>query len=496
MDLAYDQLQATRASIDQDQASANPESPATTSAASDKPTPTSTNIDRAAERLETGIESAFSKLSTRAAQAQTAFASANKNSRWAPALGGLWSKAKQQASVALEEAGKDLKAVRSEVGDLWGSATTSSDVEKYKLDESTSGKRATTDVKKTDSASSSSDALASSLETITAAPTDGKPKGTKNMLAMLTKKAQLYIDELDKDLEVVENTAGSYLAQFTTDVSAYLKEAVSVAPPLLSSGGASRDGGAAGEPEVLFNVPEDIRNQIYSTRLDAQLHALHTSPEPYLEPRPTDDPAFAPFAGQFDIANQTDQIAADLDKYPLLRTLMERLVPNEVAYDEFWLRYYFMREMITSQEEKRKALLQKAAALSENKDGEAFKWDDDDDDDDEEETEETKTTAKSSTTTAESSPKAGKKGASAVTSSRPSSESSYDLVSQNASTLDLPSHGAAATTAATAAAAGKVEEDAEAEENAVKDAAATPKAAGKEKAKVEEEESESDDDWE
>lgn len=43
----------------------------------------------------------------------------------------------------------------------------------------------------------------------------------------------------------------------------------------------------------------------------------------------------------FSIDDMTDAIAADLEKEPLLQTMMERLVPEDVTYEEFWQRYYY-----------------------------------------------------------------------------------------------------------------------------------------------------------
>ena len=48
---------------------------------------------------------------------------------------------------------------------------------------------------------------------------------------------------------------------------------------------------------------------------------------------------------------------ADLERYPELRNTMEKLVPDTVQYSDFWARYYFLRNELDMEEQKRKELL-------------------------------------------------------------------------------------------------------------------------------------------
>jgi hypothetical protein len=166
--------------------------------------------------------------------------------------------------------------------------------------------------------------------------------------------------------------------------------------------------------EILFNVPEDIRTQIYSTRLEAQLHALHTSEQPFLTE--TKETGYDEFSKTFDVETCTDEIASKLEEHPELRKLMDSLVPEKVSYTDFWTKYFYMRCQIHEQEQKRKDLLSKVA---DNED--QVGWDDEDEDDDE-----------------------AKRGSGDAThssskESRNSSDNSYDIISKTSSTVDLPS---------------------------------------------------------
>lgn len=100
-------------------------------------------------------------------------------------------------------------------------------------------------------------------------------------------------------------------------------------------------------------------NYSSTTRLDAQLHLLHTSHDLFRT-----DPAVDSFqntwTASFSAEQRTEQIAQDLASYPELRATMEKLVPGEVKYEEFWRRYYFLRTELDAEEQKRKELLKGA----------------------------------------------------------------------------------------------------------------------------------------
>lgn len=168
-----------------------------------------------------------------------------------------------------------------------------------------------------------------------------------------------------------------------------------------------------------------------TTRLDAQLHLLHTNVELFKN-TPT-GAEYTEFAKDFSVDAKTDQIAKDLDAYPELRAVMESLVPETVQYAEFWKRYYFLRAQLDSEEQKRKEILK--GALQEEEVG----WDDDDEDEDddeeddeddsdeEEDSDEDEKPLKSSTGTLQAPP--AKPKTSTDRNSVADSDTSYDIVS-------------------------------------------------------------------
>lgn len=126
----------------------------------------------------------------------------------------------------------------------------------------------------------------------------------------------------------------------------FLRDAITVAPPEGSD-----------QSSILFESKDsEGKRVIHASRFDAQMHVIHTSTKGLLE-EPTGD-EYAAWAKDFDAEGKTDVISSDLEKYPELRTTMEKLVPDQVPYAEFWKRYYFLRHGLEAAEVRRRELLQ------------------------------------------------------------------------------------------------------------------------------------------
>ena len=152
-----------------------------------------------------------------------------------------------------------------------------------------------------------------------------------------------------KDLEKAEEAADAAIFKFGANIGNFLRDAVTIAPP-------SEETNKDGSRKVLFeSKDQDGKRVIHSTRFDAQLHAIHSSLESF-----TSDPASAEYAkwkDDFDVEKKTDAIAQDLEKYEELRRTMEKLVPEKVEYKEFWTRYYFLRMVVETEEQRRREML-------------------------------------------------------------------------------------------------------------------------------------------
>jgi hypothetical protein len=112
------------------------------------------------------------------------------------------------------------------------------------------------------------------------------------------------------------------------------------------------------DKEVLFETQEPGTGKkiFHSTRLDAQLHAIHTTATSFTQD-PAEGDKWEAWTRDFDIDSKTDDVAHDLERYEELRRAMEKLVPEKVEYKTFWMRYYFLRKAIEEEEKKRKEVL-------------------------------------------------------------------------------------------------------------------------------------------
>ncbi len=153
-----------------------------------------------------------------------------------------------------------------------------------------------------------------------------------------------------KDLQYAEDAADEALLKFGTNVRNFLRDAVTITAPDDTEMGA--------EKEVIFETsePGTGKKVFHSTRLDAQLHAIHTTLSSF-----TEDPAqgdrWDEWTKDFDIDSKTDDIAKDLERYEELRQAMEKLVPEKVEYKPFWIRYYFIRKAVEEEEKRRREVL-------------------------------------------------------------------------------------------------------------------------------------------
>lgn len=150
-----------------------------------------------------------------------------------------------------------------------------------------------------------------------------------------------------KDIQKAEDAADEALLRFGTNIRDFLREAVSIAPP---------EGDGSDNGNVRFESKDaEGKRVIHATRFEAQLHVIHTDVNSFT--KDADSDKWPEFKKEFDVEKKTDDIAKDLETYPDLRRSMEKLVPEQVEYGDFWSRYYFLRLVIETEEKKRRELL-------------------------------------------------------------------------------------------------------------------------------------------
>jgi hypothetical protein len=168
-------------------------------------------------------------------------------------------------------------------------------------------------------------------------------KESEGVLARLKSEAAKRL----KEIERAEDAADEALLKFGTNIRNFLRDAVTIAPP------------AEGDKEgstILFESKDAQGKRVFhTTRFDAQLHVIHSSLGSFTKDPVSDE--YASWAKDFDVEKKTADISGDLEKYAELRTAMETLVPDQVAYGDFWKRYYFLRHSIETAEARRRDLL-------------------------------------------------------------------------------------------------------------------------------------------
>ncbi|KAJ5093834.1 hypothetical protein N7456_009695 [Penicillium angulare] len=270
-------------------------------------------------------------------------------SPWGTRIGGLWDNvrkqgetyyegARQEYAAASEEAVKGFSGLRESIVDrtkgLSLSTATLTGSEGSKDEAATP--TATTEEGEAQAAGSSSDGFISRF----------KAEAARRL----------------KEIEKAEEAADEAILRFGQNISQRLREAVSIVPPETDESG-----------KLLFESKDaDGKRVIHATRFDAQLHVIHSNLDSFSKDPASDK--FPEFTKDFSVDGKTDEIASHLEKYPELRSAMEKLVPETVEYVEFWTRYYFLRLVIETEEQKRKELLKGATA-----DDEEVGWDDDSD---------------------------------------------------------------------------------------------------------------------
>ncbi len=175
----------------------------------------------------------------------------------------------------------------------------------------------------------------------------GAEEDTETFLKRFASEAAKRLKEVQK----AEDAADEALLRFGSNIRHFLKDTISITAPEPSS--------SAEASEVLFESKDATTGKrvIHTSRFDAQLHVIHTSASSFAQDPDGSEGEWEKFKNEFDIDKQTERIADDLEKYPELRSAMERLVPQSVEYKNFWTRYYFLRHVVQVREEKRREML-------------------------------------------------------------------------------------------------------------------------------------------
>ena len=309
----------------------------------------------AKQNISSGTSNPPSNLNSEFREAYTAFSA----SPWGAELGGFFSDVSKRSSTLYDGARHEANAAISQEG---GAFRGLADLRQTLVSRARSMSSGAETVKE---ANSEVDGEKSTSETVENAEGGEKTGIPGNDDGGAFSKFRAEATKRLRDLEKAEEAADAAIFRFGANVGAFLKDAVSVAPP--SSDQAKS---ADGKGKVLFeSKSEDGKRVIHSTRLEAQLYAIHTSPDKF-----SHDPEGDAFGKWIEengptreklVEARTDQIAGDLERFEELRKMMERSMGPEgqVTYADFWTRYYFLRMVVEADEKRRREVLKGRPSL-------------------------------------------------------------------------------------------------------------------------------------
>lgn len=256
---------------------------------------------------------------------------------WGQKLGGLWDNVRQKGESVYKEATKEVNAASEEAAK--GLSGWKETLVKQTKGLSLGGNASSSGDKKEDGAEASTTETARDVDE---KKDDQKPTDGPNLLSKFKEEAAKRL----KDIQKAEDAADEALARWGSSVAGFFKDAISVTGP--------EESDASGN--VLFESRDGTgKRVIHTSRLEAQLHVIHTNPDRMM--KDPESQAWAQWEKDFKIDEKTDDIAKDLEAYPELRKAMEALVPEKVQYQDFWRRYYFLRHIVETEEQRRKDIL-------------------------------------------------------------------------------------------------------------------------------------------
>ncbi|RDA93883.1 hypothetical protein CP533_4518 [Ophiocordyceps camponoti-saundersi (nom. inval.)] len=294
----------------------------------------SSNPDQPPASLESDLQDAYKAIST---------------STWGLKIGGFIGNVVKQGESVYSQAQKELAEVGEDASKGFTDLRDSIMNRTRSLTQTTIREAGSKDADDSESTPTTSKATAS----------DDAAQQPETVLSLLRAEAAKRL----RDLQKAEDAADEALLRFGSNVRDFLRDAITIAPPEES-----------GQDTTVLFESKDAQGKrvIHTSRFDAQLHVIHTSAERFTEDQSGEE--YETWASGFDIDSKTEDISADLARYPELRTTMEKLVPDSVSYADFWRRYYYLRHGIETAESRRRDLLKAASAEDE------VGWDDDSDD--------------------------------------------------------------------------------------------------------------------
>ncbi|KAI8826616.1 uncharacterized protein EV422DRAFT_562677 [Fimicolochytrium jonesii] len=187
------------------------------------------------------------------------------------------------------------------------------------------------------------------------------------------------LKEIGARLDKMADVADEFLLKIGGGVAGFLSSAVTIIPGIVEDDEGKKGktkAGAGAKKNIIFN------------RKSALVAALRTDITTFsADPAKSTDKQlasrFESYKQTFSLPNHESQITKVLEETAETKTYLDELVPADLSYPDFWLRYFFRVAEVDREEETRKQLLANAAAAGDAGEADDFSWGSEDEDEEE-----------------------------------------------------------------------------------------------------------------
>ncbi|KAI0565110.1 BSD domain containing protein [Gracilaria domingensis] len=129
--------------------------------------------------------------------------------------------------------------------------------------------------------------------------------------------------------------------------------------------------------ELYDEIARRAASKVPKTRFEKRIYELQANPETYCK-QPDDMELFNEWGKDFNLEEYAESCIEILYMHETIADLYERMVPNIIEEDTFWMRYFFARDVLHQEEGRRRKLLEQADTAEAQDGNEDEGWGDDD----------------------------------------------------------------------------------------------------------------------
>eukprot|EP00164_Ancoracysta_twista_P007019 GFYU01009886.1.p1 GENE.GFYU01009886.1~~GFYU01009886.1.p1 ORF type:complete len:374 (-),score=91.34 GFYU01009886.1:114-1235(-) len=141
------------------------------------------------------------------------------------------------------------------------------------------------------------------------------------------------------------------------------------------------EGGSEGSDPSAAGAPTLKRMNSGYSRHEARLMTMRADKETYTRD-PEDTERYTAWREGFDVSAKAEEMEAVLGKHPVVQSFHSELVPEVVAFSDFWLRYFYKQHVLDEEERRRSQFVKNTISGGDDESEEDLGWGSDNDDND------------------------------------------------------------------------------------------------------------------